>query len=368
MAPRKPPQTPPPIGPARRRNPDYDPADPDLGGLDDGLLNIIPERFPETTAEEPRKGKTLLLVAALLGVAVAGGAVWYLLGSSSGTDGRVAAPTIPANQEPYRVRPADPGGMQVPNQDRLVYDRLNPGGSPPPGAEVLLPEPQSPTMPPLPPEVAELLTESGEGGEPAVVVGEAPIATLPTPQPALTQEQAQAQAPAPAQMVMPQQQAEAPPLPAAPALPPVPAAPAAPEPAPSAAQQTPAVPQPLSLLPSGQVQVPPSAAPAPAAAAPATAPAATPPAATPAVASGGPYMVQLASVRDEQAARRAWNDLQARHPDLLGPLTLALSQVDLGERGIFHRVRATGLATEEAGRQLCTSLASRNVDCLFVGR
>ena len=56
-------------------------------------------------------------------------------------------PTIRAPKTPIKVRPQSPGGIEIPDQDKLVYDRLE--KQPPSGKiEVLLPPPEKPLTPP----------------------------------------------------------------------------------------------------------------------------------------------------------------------------------------------------------------------------
>lgn len=59
----------------------------------------------------------------------------------------VAGPiVVTAPEGPYKVKPADPGGVQVPYQDREVYNRIasNKNGDLQPGVERLLPEVETP--------------------------------------------------------------------------------------------------------------------------------------------------------------------------------------------------------------------------------
>ena len=73
--------------------------------------------------------------------------VWYSFtkGQDEGADSLV--PLIKAENKPIKVRPEKPGGMEVPNQDKLVYSRMNPG-EPPPPVEKLLPLPETPVAKP----------------------------------------------------------------------------------------------------------------------------------------------------------------------------------------------------------------------------
>lgn len=126
-----------------------------------------------------RAGRGRLLTQLVVLVAVGGFAavVWnaYNQGQSNGD---AVVPLIQADSTPSKVRPEQPGGMDVPNQDKLIYDRLTPGQTPPATIERLLPLPESPAarpepMPPPPPQQTESLLPA----EIPVPVPTAPVAT-----------------------------------------------------------------------------------------------------------------------------------------------------------------------------------------------
>lgn len=339
---------------------------------DNDLLDIIPERLTgdgDGAADEGRRGRSLLIAGLLIGVAVAGGAGWYLLGQERGTSGAVPAPVISGDPSPYKVRPADPGGMQVPNQDKLVYERINPADDTRPGVEKLLPEPQAP----VPPAVQPV--------RPAAEAGGTDTAMSPPPPPPLdgdeptgntTQADTMQTGAAPAS-------ASAAAITAAPAAEEAQRVPARPEPQPAPPQkseepQTPAPAPTRTDAKSVEAKAAPEkanaeagAVAAKASAAPAAAPQKPTPAQT-AAAVGGPYTIQLAALRDEASARKTWETLKAKHADLLGGLAPRILRADLGSKGVFYRVRATGIGTEKEARNLCEQLANRKVGCLFVGK
>jgi len=68
--------------------------------------------------------------------------VWYAYqqGHQRGVDS--TPPIIKADVNPNRVRPAAPGGMEVPHQDKLVYDRVSPENEAP-RVERLMPQPEA---------------------------------------------------------------------------------------------------------------------------------------------------------------------------------------------------------------------------------
>ena len=73
--------------------------------------------------EDARRG-LLLLTTALAAFVLFLGVVWSAYNQGLRDSGRDGAPRLLPNEEPYRERPADPGGEQTPDTDMEVYDRL----------------------------------------------------------------------------------------------------------------------------------------------------------------------------------------------------------------------------------------------------
>lgn len=341
-----------------RREPPASPPEEGRGGMLSGLRlkNVDPRKprmaspFPITGLPEApqQRSRLMLWVAVAAGVIVVGGAGWLLMNGRSGPDGQLGAPTIMADPSPYKVRPADPGGMQVANQDKMVYERISPDEAQQPGVEKLLPEPTVPRAPEVsePQRLTQAVIPAGPQG---IETAPAQPATVP-PTPV---------APAGAVAVG---QVAAPPMVASP-----------PAPVPSTPPPSFSSPQPATDVSRGPAVLgPPVTGPAPAAPAAQQMAAApiTPPAAMPAARSAatGSFSVQLAALRDEVSVRKQWDSLKAKYPDLLGPYSMGIEKADLGEKGVFYRLRATGLPTEESARVLCTELAKQKVGCLFVGK
>ncbi len=78
------------------------------------------------------------------------------------------------------------------------------------------------------------------------------------------------------------------------------------------------------------------------------------------------YFVQIASLRSEDGARREWARMQRAHPDLLGDLELKVQSADLGERGVFFRIRTGPFANEATARDKCLQLKAVKLCCLVV--
>jgi len=265
--------------------------------------------FELIAKSQPDKGQGLwlwfVLVLVLAGGAWAG---WMYL--QGGEEETVSADGVPLIQSPafaLKEKPTNPGGMKVPDRDKLVYDRMaGEGAQPAQGVERLLPPPETPLEPP----------KAGE-----------PVATAPTPEPVPEP----APAPAPPKALAPAANAAAEPAPP-------PAAPSAPQAAPAAPPKAVAAPEPQ-----------PAAKPAYKATAPA----------------GQGYLVQLSAVRTEQAATDEWKRLVSKHPDVLGGLDSVILRADLGTRGIFYRVRAGWFTSRAEAKAVCDELARRNVGCII---
>lgn len=269
--------------------PTRDPFDHDNLDEDREILDIIPERFdsdPDSRHARRAAHTRLILTVSLavLAVMALGVAARHILFGEAPKDHQLSVPVIHAEDKPIKVKPQDRGGMDVPNQDKLIYDRMA-AKKDEQEPERLLPPPEQAQVPP-----------------PAAATAPAPTAST-APAPALS-----APLPPPAAMTAP-----------------------APAPAPTPAPT--------------KVQPPPQAAkPAPAPA-PTPAPAAPPPAAK--AAAGGGWVVQLGAVHSEAEAKTEWNRLKGAHPELSG-LSPDIVQVDIPGKGVFWRVRGGTLDEAQA--------------------
>jgi hypothetical protein len=234
--------------------------------------------------------RSLTVGIALIALGGFAGIVFYSYDRGRQAGGEAIAPVIKAQEGPTKVRPEQPGGMEVPNQDKQVYGRIAPADRPPPVERLIAPPEATVARPPPPP------------GASAPAAG-APVAPLPIPpaavQPALEPE------PKPAPEPGPVVKAE----------PPKPAAAPAPERRPAAA---------------------------------------------------GTYRVQIAALRSDAAAKRAWADFVKRHRDLFGELESRIVRADLGRKGIYYRLQAGPLPDVAAAETLCNRARQRKLGCIVV--
>jgi hypothetical protein len=278
--------------------------------------------YPEDVEEDvelPKRPRTASpLWRRALPVAVAIGALagfsGLLLVTYFSTERSLGGPTplIQADARPYKTRPADPGGLDVPHQNMEIFERVQPGLPPARAGEVaaarpverLLPPPDSP----LPRPVAA----------PPVLQPEIPASPVIVPPPdAIVIPTGPGRVAAPAQ-------------PSAPANPPLTLR------QPNAGRD--------------QVAVAPPAPPTPAPQAQPTLPASLP-----------GFKVQLGTMRSSDAAEREWQRLQNNHGDLIGRLSAAYVPA-----GGNYRIHAGPLLTQAGAAQLCRRLTARGVGCLVV--
>jgi hypothetical protein len=113
----------------------------------------------DATDEDEEGGRRPMVFLAIVALLVVFAGVVFLAykqGLKQGAQGN--PPVIHADSSPTKVAPADPGGMEIPHQDRTVYDRIS-GDAAPSSAdgEHLLPKPEEPmqvqkSAPPAPQE------------------------------------------------------------------------------------------------------------------------------------------------------------------------------------------------------------------------
>jgi hypothetical protein len=301
---------------------------------------------------EKRRGG-MVTVAVVLALAVVGTGAAFAYRTYVGSPRGGEPPIIKADTSPTKVVPApSDGSVKLPDRmattdgtekivpreeapvdvnaksgPRVVFPPLNPNGSPPSAASVA-PSAAPPatsangTMPNSEPRKIKTLTVRGDQPDGDAV----PVAS---PQPAAK--------PAPAARTT---------------------AASPPRNPPSSANAS--ANAPLSLVPQ-------TSQPAPAAAEPRTRVAATNPAQPPAPssgASGGGYVVQVSSQRNEADAQASYKALQGKFPAVLGSREPLIKRADLGEKGVYYRAMVGPFGTPEEASQFCGSLKTAGGQCV----
>lgn len=252
-----------------------------------------------------RRGPMFFILAAV--VVVGFGAVIFLayLRGVEERD-RVGPPVLRAENTPVKVEPDDPGGLEVPHQDKLVYDRVA-------GAVVDT-------------EAVEHLLPPAE--EPLDVSGEVPDAEVDGPDVAALDEPS-AEAPEPdlldlglkIEIVEPEV-----------------VTPAAPEPVAETLMERDDVERTAAIDASEDVTVT-------------------------TVSPTGPFIVQLASLRDEDTAKSRLNSMRQKHGNIIAALPGGIQSADLGDKGMYYRVWVGGYATRNEATSLCSTLKKEGQEC-----
>ena len=275
------------------------------------------------TKPRPTLGRRAINIG-LVAMAVAGLAVvvWYAYDKGVERGSGATVPLIRAKDQPVKTRPEKPGGMEVANRDKLVYDRMA-SRKAQDIVEKLTPPPEAPMV--LPRRPAEVVPET---------VPEAPAIESPAAKATAVE-------------------AEASPAPKV------------------AAPKIPEVPEVIEV----EKRDAPETAALPAASVAESAPVAakeaepSPEKSEPVSAKAGGVRVQLAALRSRQAAEREWARLKKAHGDLLDPLTAVFRRVNLGsEKGIYFRLQAGSLADRQAAIGLCAKLKARKERCVIAQR
>ena len=349
------------------------------------------DEMPDLEPRRSRKG--LYAAAALLVVGVVGvGAVMSLRAPTASKDGQ--PPTITAATGPTKVEPVNPGGAEIPNQNKQIYERTG---------ETAASQAAAAQTKVVSREEQPVDVQQAARSLPARVVLSGPgtgAATTPPANP-LTQAPATVAAVAP---------------PSEPALTPVPPVPGLGEPrrvrtvsirpdgtpAPpangSAGYTNGAVPlstgsappaRPASIAPTTTAAVPPRPAATPAAdaakvqeraAAPATTPSAplrianaapaaqtpvAPAPATAAIRSGtGDFVVQLGAPGSESEARATFAALQRKYPGQLGGQSPIVRKTDLAGGKTVFRLRVGPYSRDDA-TSMCTALQAAGGQCFI---
>jgi hypothetical protein len=304
-------------------------------------FDLIPRPKPKK-----RQGRQLIILfAGLLSITVFAG--WFFLGDQLvDVDEDANIPLIKAEIGPAKVRPKGPSGMDVPDRDKLVYERMQGEDGVPPGVERLLPPPETPLPVPRIPSSKAPTTEE-------VLAVKRPDPVPPIEEPQLqsngdTKPKSGPKDPETLAKDLLQKKVEAVRKKTNGSQPATKPSAAKAEPKKKSAVVKPAAQKPVTKTPQSKEV-------------------ASPVKKAPLRQADSGLRVQLSAVRSPKIAAQEWKRLSSKYPDLLGGLKMFVTKADLGPgKGVFYRLRAGPLADENAARALCQGLAKRKASCLVV--
>jgi hypothetical protein len=356
---------------------DYDPA---AQGYDAGQAPYQPEYAEDDMPDlEPRRSrKGLWAAAAVIAVGVIGvGGTMMLRGGSSANNGQ--PPVIAADSGPVKVEPANPGGTEIPNQNKQIYERT---AESPQGQTKLVDNQEQPidiqqAARSMPARVVLPGPGSGAGEAAPMAAPIGPERSITTPDPVLTPmpavpglgeprkvrtvtirpdgTPAQAAAAADANGSRPLATGSAPSrsLAGAPGSMNLPAA-AAPQPAPKVQER--ATTPPAATTPAAPMRLA-SAAPAPEALPPSRANAAV-------RAGTGDFVVQLGAPGSEAEARATFAALQRKYPKQLNGQSPIIRRTELAGGKTVYRLRVGPYSRSDA-TSMCSQLQAAGGQCFI---
>lgn len=250
-------------------------------------------------------------IGTIAGIALAGVVSWFILAPRYADTSSAEVPVIRRPVSPAKIQPSDPGGMEIPNQDKSVYNLVEKKDDTMIKAESLLPLPETPQMPVIVAnaetieEVIDAVTEES--------VSKDPLEIKP-----LTETIEGVKASNGQKINIPEK----------------------PENIKSEVKTSPAAPATTD-----------SSVSAPAAAS-----------ATPAAAAKGHWQIQLTASTNKAAVERAWTD-QAKKYAVLSGLPHEVESVK-GDKGTIYRLKAGDYATRAEADALCAKIKAAGGSCL----
>ena len=80
----------------------------------------------------------------------------------------------------------------------------------------------------------------------------------------------------------------------------------------------------------------------------------------------GSFLVQIAALRTQEAADRAWSQTVAEAPELFSGAEKRVQRADLGAKGVFYRLRVGAFAERARASEFCDALKARGKTCIVV--
>ncbi len=287
---------------------------PGLLNKDDDYLNDFKQKVANQKIATLEERRTELarsrnnFLGTFAGVALAGVVGWLVLAPQY-AETEKEIPIIRRPQTAVKIKPENPGGMDIPNQDKTVYNIVEKKEVDTTVVENLLPKPETPKLPDIVPEVVDVDANAANLDQ---IVDEVSADSTKAVKPE-TMESTGGNVPAkPADLLADN---------------------AKPDTAEKA--ETPA-----------KVEVKPAEKDASAAAA------------------AGGWQIQFIASKNKAAVEKLWADLSAKYADLK-KMPHEIQTSDLGAQGMFYRLRAGSFADKAAASQACVELKSKGLrDCI----
>ena len=274
-------------------------------------LNSQPiESFEERKNEINRSQHVFL--GTILGVGLAGVVSWFMLSPNFENTPDAEIPVIRRPQAAIKVQPAEPGGMEILNQDKTVYDIVEKKDTPDIKVENLLPPPEEPKIAAL--EDQSLITEQTVSETDNVIKSAEKIIASEEKKPSSikksSDEQLKEVQPAPKEEI-------------------------------KVVVKEPVKTEQIDTTSKTVIKTENKPVDAPA----------------------GTWQIQLISSPNKAAMEKAWIDMTKKYSELK-ELPHEVESADLGSKGTFYRLKAGAFKTRSEADKLCNSIKSSGGSCL----
>ena len=252
-----------------------------------------------------------IFLGTILGIGLAGVVSWFILSPDYAKVEDVEIPVIRRPQAAIKVQPADPGGMEILNQDKTVYDIVEKKEPEEIKVENLLPPPEEPKI---------LIAENSASSDNVVISdntvvkeaekiiaseNKAPVLSSPSEQPLAKEpplvKEEKVEVKTPSVKEQPVKVAEE--------------------------KKQPASSNKVITAPTGS------------------------------------WQIQLISSPNKSAMEKAWNDLSKKYTSLKG-LPHEVEAADLGSKGTFYRLKAGAFKERQEADKICNAIKSAGGSCL----
>ncbi|MZR30859.1 SPOR domain-containing protein [Sneathiella litorea] len=270
--------------------------------------------------DEPRVSRRKWIggILALLIVGGFGIGIWYAYDQGVKKGVQLAPPIISADTTPVKIKPEDPGGMEIPNQDKQVFNVLQ-SEEASEKVEKLMPPPEDATRD----EAVETAPETAVS-DVEKAADENKLETLI--------EKATKEAPT----------------------------------SKSEATETAAVNDNAVVAIEKPAEVAEKVEPKPVEKKVEVAAVPTPKAVDAPKTSGPMYRVQVGSFRSSDAAEKQWSMLSSKFESLLSGLSYRVENVAVEDKGTYFRLQLGAYGSRDSANKLCSDLKAQKQDCLVV--
>ena len=283
----------------------------------------------ERRSELARSRNNFLSIFA--GITLAGVVGWFVLSPQYAQESS-EIPVIRRPQTAIKIKPENPGGMEIPNQDKDVYNIVEKKPVDNTVVENLLPTPEKPKLPDIVPEVADI-DENAKNIDEIVdeVVEDEKTAA----------EQIEQKVSENSEVLKEKNEEKAAVIPDKPQD-------LLNKPAEKTDVKTP-IEQEEKIAEKTATKTPEKI---------------TEAVAIPQSQTGGNWQIQLIASKNKAAVEKTWNDLSAKY-SLLKSYPHEIQTSDLGAQGIFYRLRAGSFADKNAAAAACAALKKQGLnDCI----